>query len=56
MIDVSDDELKIIKEILQNHGKSYEVRVFGSRYKGNAKKTSDLDLAIIEKRKWICMI
>lgn len=26
-----------------------EVRVFGSRYKGNAKKYSDLDLAIVSK-------
>jgi len=47
MIAVSDDELKIIKDILQASVPDCEVRVFGSRIKGTFRENSDLDLAIV---------
>lgn len=54
MIDLTQEQLSIVLEILNKFVPDYEVRVFGSRYKGNAKKYSDLDLVIInnEKLKW----
>ncbi|MEZ7891409.1 MAG: nucleotidyltransferase domain-containing protein [Candidatus Wallbacteria bacterium] len=51
MIDVSDKYLKIILDILARFIPECEVRVFGSRCKGKAKKYSDLDLAIVGKEK-----
>lgn len=51
MIDVSDKYLKIILDILGRFIPECEVRVFGSRCKGKAKKYSDLDLAIVGKEK-----
>ncbi|MFH1098173.1 MAG: nucleotidyltransferase domain-containing protein [Candidatus Desantisbacteria bacterium] len=51
MIDVIDEQLHIITEILQKYVSAYEVRVFGSRYKGTAKNYSDLDLAIVGNTK-----
>lgn len=47
MIDVRDDHLKIVTDILSKYVPSCEVRVFGSRVGGQAKKHSDLDLAIM---------
>ncbi len=47
MIDVTAEQLCIIKEILQRHVPDCQVRVFGSRYKGTIKSYSDLDLAIV---------
>ncbi len=47
MIDVSAEQLCIIKEILQKYVPCCQVRVFGSRYKGALKAYSDLDLAIV---------
>lgn len=54
MIDISEKNLKIVLDILKQFVPSCEVRVFGSRYKGNAKKYSDLDLVIVgsEKINW----
>lgn len=49
MIDISDKDLHLVKEILTMHVPDCEVRVFGSRYKGNAREYSDLDLVIIGK-------
>lgn len=49
MIDISENNLKIVLDILKDFVPDCEVRVFGSRYKGNAKKYSDLDLAIVSK-------
>jgi predicted nucleotidyltransferase len=47
MIYLTQSQLKIVIDILQNHVADCEVRVFGSRYKGTAKDYSDLDLAVI---------
>ncbi len=46
-IDISNDQLKIVLDILQKHLDEHtKIWVFGSRAKGLAKKFSDLDLAI----------
>ncbi|WP_294090040.1 nucleotidyltransferase family protein [uncultured Actinobacillus sp.] len=44
---LSEEELHIVKAILQKYVPNYAVWAFGSRVKGNAKMYSDLDLAII---------
>ena len=46
-IDISPAQWAIIRGILQNHVPQYAVWAFGSRATGNAKKFSDLDLAVI---------
>ena len=51
MIDISENNLKIVLGILQQFVPHCEVRVFGSRYKWSAKKYSDLDLIIVGKEK-----
>jgi type I restriction enzyme S subunit len=43
---VSDAELGIIRGILRNALTDQDVYVFGSRARGDHRKTSDLDLAI----------
>ena len=47
MLDLTQEELNIVKAILKKFVPFFEVRVFGSRLSGNAKKFSDLDLAIM---------
>jgi predicted nucleotidyltransferase len=47
MIDATDEQLKIILDILNRCVPHCEARAFGSRYKGTSKEYSDLDLAII---------
>ena len=49
MIEVPAQSLLTIKAILKKYFPECEVRVFGSRITGKAKKYSDLDLAIIGK-------
>jgi predicted nucleotidyltransferase len=49
MIHVSDEEMKIILDILKVHAKDCKVLVFGSRLKRTHKPFSDLDLAFICK-------
>jgi uncharacterized protein len=49
MIDVAAEQIKIIKNILQKYVPDCEVRAFGSRVKGTARKHSDLDLALVDK-------
>lgn len=44
---VRPDHLALVREVLRRHVPEREVRAFGSRATGNAKETSDLDLAII---------
>lgn len=44
---VTDNELAIVREILQKYVPTYEVWAFGSRVNGNVKPYSDLDLAVI---------
>lgn len=46
-LDVTPEELAIVKSILQQFVPNYPVWAFGSRVKGTARKYSDLDLAII---------
>ncbi len=47
MPDQSPGELAIVQDILHKHVPEFEVRAFGSRVKGTARRYSDLDLAII---------
>jgi predicted nucleotidyltransferase len=46
-IDVSPEELRIVRDILRRHVPDREVWAFGSRVQGTARRYSDLDLAII---------
>jgi len=46
-IDLSNEQLGVVREILHSHIPEREVRVFGSRVKGNAKPASDLDLCVM---------
>lgn len=47
MINISTQELHIVKSILATHLPNTPVWVFGSRIKGTNKPFSDLDLALI---------
>lgn len=51
MIDATEEQLKIIVDILKRFVPHCEVRAFGSRYKGTSKDYSDLDLAIVGEDK-----
>jgi predicted nucleotidyltransferase len=46
-IDISPQDLLLVKNILQNHVPEYEVHAFGSRVLGTAHDSSDLDLAVM---------
>ncbi|MHB1286510.1 MAG: nucleotidyltransferase family protein [Leptospirales bacterium] len=48
-LDIRPAHLKIVLETLNRFIPDREVWVFGSRVKGTAKDTSDLDLAVIGK-------
>ena len=54
MIDVEEKYIAEIRRIINEHVPECEVRAFGSRVDGTAKKFSDLDLALIgpEKLYW----
>lgn len=49
MIELSSSEFSMVTEILSTFVPGCEVRVFGSRVKGNASRYSDLDLVIVGK-------
>lgn len=49
-IDLNSRDLNVVSQILKTYARDYAVWVFGSRVKGNAKKYSDLDLAIMTKQ------
>jgi predicted nucleotidyltransferase len=49
MIHASECELEIIKDILRQHVSDCEVRIFGSRYKGDHKSYSDIDIAVVSE-------
>ena len=49
MIHITDEELKMILDILNEKAPDDEVFVFGSRYGGLPRKFADLDLAFIQK-------
>lgn len=51
MIELRPDILATVKDILQKNVPGTEVRAFGSRVNGKAKKHSDLDLVIIGKKR-----
>ena len=54
MIDIEEKYLTEIRRILADKVSDCEVRAFGSRIEGKAKKFSDLDLALVggEKLSW----
>ena len=47
MIDLTQDHLAIVRDVLRHHVPDREVRAFGSRVRGTARPTSDLDLVIM---------
>jgi predicted nucleotidyltransferase len=51
MIDLTQTQLETVLSILEAYVPDFEVRVFGSRYKGNAVKYSDLDLVLVGEKK-----
>lgn len=51
MIDLTPEQLTIVRRILSDTAVGYEVWAFGSRVNGRAVKNSDLDLAVVSKEK-----
>jgi predicted nucleotidyltransferase len=49
MIDLEKKYLDEVKRILQKHVPDCEVRAYGSRISGGARKYSDLDLVVVGK-------
>ena len=49
-IDIGRDELDTVRHILHEHAPRLEVRAFGSRVSWTARKTSDLDLALMTEQ------
>ncbi len=49
-IDVRPDQWRIIRDILASHVPQYPVWAFGSRARWDAKRHSDLDLAVITNK------
>ena len=52
MIDLNPKHLETIQHILAQHAPGCEVRAFGSRVKWTAKDYSDLDLAVIGRKRF----
>jgi uncharacterized protein len=50
VIDLDSADLETVRRILRRHVPEYEVRAFGSRVAGKARRLSDLDLAIMTDR------
>jgi len=48
MIDIDPKYLDEVRRILSEHFPDAEVRVFGSRVTGNARRFSDIDIALVE--------
>jgi len=46
MIDLEERYLSLVRELLALHVPGCEVRIFGSRVRGTARKYSDIDLVI----------
>lgn len=46
-LDIRPDLLRLVQDILQRHVPDREVRAFGSRAKGTARPSSDLDLVVM---------
>jgi len=51
MIDLDKEYLDEVRRILRDYVPDCEVRVFGSRVDGTAKRYSDLDLALVSSKK-----
>jgi len=51
MIDIKPEHREMIIDILKKYAPEFEVRAFGSRVNGTAKKYSDLDLALVGNQK-----
>jgi uncharacterized protein len=51
MLDIKKEDLEIINRILDKYFADFEVWAFGSRVKGTAKITSDIDLVVVSKEK-----
>ncbi len=51
MIDLTPEEMDLVKKILKSHLPGVEVRVFGSRATGKAQPYSDLDLLLVGEDK-----
>jgi len=51
MIDIREQDLLVVKHILEKHVPGCEVRVFGSRITSKTKKYSDLDLVVVGQEK-----
>jgi len=47
MVDLTAEELALLRTLLARHIPGIEVRAFGSRVLGTARPHSDLDLAIV---------
>lgn len=47
MIDVREQDLTLVRQLLKKHFPECEVRAFGSRVDGTARKYSDLDLVLV---------
>jgi type I restriction enzyme S subunit len=46
MIDLSTENLTLLKQLITEHIQGCEIRVFGSRIHGTAKPYSDIDIAL----------
>jgi predicted nucleotidyltransferase len=51
MIDIEEKQLSEIRRILRDHVPECEVRLFGSRVSGTARKYSDIDLLLVSPEK-----
>lgn len=50
MIQITDTERSIVKDIIKRYLPDIGIRAFGSRVHGTAKKWSDLDLVLMTKQ------
>ena len=51
-LDLDPRDLAAVRAILRRHVPEFAVRAFGSRVRGTARRTSDLDLAIMTDDRW----
>jgi type I restriction enzyme S subunit len=47
MIELEDHSLQLVRTLLAQHLPGWEVRLFGSRVRGTARKYSDIDLVVV---------
>jgi predicted nucleotidyltransferase len=57
MIETTPEELATVQRLIAAHFPDVEARVFGSRYQGEAKPYSDLDIVLVgmQKLDWLQM-